>query len=91
MEAVLDAHHHFWRQQDLPWLQGEMQPRIFGEYRSIMRNYPIEEFLADAGPLGVVGSVYVQANWPPERAVDEAAWVQAEADRAGAELAIDNA
>ncbi len=81
--AVVDAHHHIWRQRDLAWLQGEEQPRIFGAYRPIMRDYPLEEFIADAAPSGVARSVYVQANWPEDRAFDEAEWVQGEADRAG--------
>ena len=32
MTVIVDAHHHIWRQQDLPWLVGPMQPRIFGAY-----------------------------------------------------------
>lgn len=75
-EPIIDAHHHIWRQSDLAWLQGEMQPRIFGPYRPIMRDYPLAEYLEDVRPHGVVGSVYVQANWPARREVDEALWVQ---------------
>jgi predicted TIM-barrel fold metal-dependent hydrolase len=82
-QPVIDAHHHIWRQADLPWLAGPMAPRIFGPYEPIRRDYPIEEYLADIAGSGVVKSVYVQANWPKERALDEAAWVQAEADRTG--------
>ena len=29
---TIDAHFHIWRQADLPWLVGLMQPRIFGPY-----------------------------------------------------------
>ena len=47
MIPIVDAHHHIWRQADLPWLQGPMVPRIFGPYEPIRRDYPIEEFLAD--------------------------------------------
>ncbi len=86
-EAVIDAHHHIWRQADLPWLSGPMQPRIFGPYDAIRRDYPLEEFNADAGPA-LAASVYVQANWPPARALDEVRWVQGEADRTGQTLAI---
>jgi len=85
--AVIDAHHHIWRQADLPWLSGPMQPRIFGPYEAIRRDYPLEEFNADAGPA-LAASVYVQANWPPARALDEVRWVQSEADRTGQPLAI---
>ena len=27
---IVDSHFHIWRQEDLPWLMGPMQPRIFG-------------------------------------------------------------
>jgi predicted TIM-barrel fold metal-dependent hydrolase len=67
----------------LPWLAGPMQPRIFGPYEPIRRDYPIEEYRADLEGSGVVKSVYVQTNWPPERYEDEAAWVQRTADKAG--------
>jgi predicted TIM-barrel fold metal-dependent hydrolase len=82
-EPVIDAHHHIWRQADLPWLSGPPQPRIFGAYEAIRRDYGIEEYLADTAGCGVVASVYVQANWAPGRSVDEAAWVQSVADRHG--------
>ncbi len=88
MDRIVDAHHHIWRQRDLPWLEGPMQPRIFGPYEPIRRDYSIEEYLRDIEGCGVAQSVYVQANWAPARAVDEVAWVQAEADRAGFPHAI---
>ena len=81
---VIDAHHHIWRQIDLPWLTGPMLPRIFGPYEPIRRDYPIEEFLADIEGAGrAKNRVYVQANWAPERAEDEVAWVQKTADETG--------
>jgi predicted TIM-barrel fold metal-dependent hydrolase len=76
MSGIIDAHHHIWRQADLPWLVGPMQPRIFGPYEPIRRDYDIAEYLDDIRGSGVTRSVYVQANWAPERAFDEAAWVQ---------------
>ena len=81
--AIVDAHHHVWRRQDLPWLDGPMVPRIFGPYEPIRRDYPIAEYLADVTPFGVATSVYVQTNWPLPRSVDEVRWVQEVADRAG--------
>ena len=83
MIPVVDGHHHIWRQADLPWLMGPMQPRIFGPYEPIRRDYPIEEFRTDLDGLSVVKSVYVQTNWSPEAYEDEAAWVQRTADKAG--------
>ena len=67
----------------MPWLIGPMQPRIFGPYEAIRRDYPIEEYRADIAESNVVKSVYVQANWAPERYEDEAAWVQKTAEAAG--------
>ena len=80
---MIDSHHHIWRMRDLPWLSGPEQPRIFGGYASVRRDYLIGEFRSDAEPSGITHSVYVQANWPPGRGTDEAKWVQAVADRNG--------
>jgi predicted TIM-barrel fold metal-dependent hydrolase len=80
---IVDSHFHIWRQKDLPWLVGPMQPRIFGPYEAIRRDYPIEEYRLDAAGTGVEAAVYVQANWAPGRAEDEVAWVSQEADRTG--------
>ena len=80
---IVDAHHHIWRQADLPWLIGPMQPRIFGPYEAIRRDYPIAQYRDDIRSTGVVQSVYVQANWPVDRFEDEVAWVQSVGDETG--------
>ena len=74
MTEIVDGHHHIWRQADLPWLVGPMQPRIFGPYEAIRRDYPIKEYLDDLKGSGVTRSVYVQTNWPSGQFEDEAAW-----------------
>jgi predicted TIM-barrel fold metal-dependent hydrolase len=83
MIAIVDAHHHIWRRHDLPWLEGPMQPRIFGAYESIRRDYPIGEYLADIAGCEVTRSVYVQANWAKAAFEDEVASVQRTADETG--------
>lgn len=83
MMPITDAHHHIWRRADLPWLAGPMQPRIFGPYEPIRRDYPIAEYLDDVRDSGVHRSVYVQANWPVDRATDEVAWVSEAAAGSG--------
>jgi len=80
---IVDGHHHIWRQADLPWLIGPMQPRIFGPYEPIQRDYPIQEYLDDLKDTGATRSVYVQTNWANDRFEDEAAWVQKTADEHG--------
>jgi predicted TIM-barrel fold metal-dependent hydrolase len=82
-ELIVDAHHHIWRLAKTPWLQGPPQPRIFGAYEPLRRDYPIEEYLADAEAAGVVRSVFVQVNVAPGEEVEEVAWVQSVADRHG--------
>jgi predicted TIM-barrel fold metal-dependent hydrolase len=80
---IIDAHHHIWRQVDLPWLQGPTVPRIFGPYDALKRDYSIDEYLQDIEGTGVMKSVYVQANWPKDQALAEVAWVQSVADASG--------
>jgi predicted TIM-barrel fold metal-dependent hydrolase len=83
MIPMVDGHHHIWRQADVPWLLGPMQPRIFGPYEALRRDYPIAEYLSDIAASNVIGSVYVQLNWAKERFEDEAAWVQKTATETG--------
>ena len=80
---MIDAHFHIWRQADLPWLVGPMQPRIFGPYEAIRRDYPMSEYRAEASAAGVEKAVYVQANWPVDRAEAEVAWVETVAHETG--------
>jgi predicted TIM-barrel fold metal-dependent hydrolase len=60
-----------------------MQPRIFGPYEPIRRDYPIREYLDDLAGNDVVKSVYVQTNWAKERFEDETAWVQRTSEETG--------
>jgi predicted TIM-barrel fold metal-dependent hydrolase len=80
---LVDAHFHIWRARDLPWLSGPMVPRIFGPYEPLRRDYPAAEYVAGATAAGIGAAVYVQANWPLERSVDEVRWVQAVHDETG--------
>ncbi|MFC4587094.1 amidohydrolase family protein [Sphaerisporangium corydalis] len=74
--GIVDAHHHIWRAADLPWLQGEMIPRIFGPYEPIRRDYPVAEYAEEATACGITAAVYVQANWPLDRSLDEVHWLR---------------
>jgi len=85
---MIDAHHHIWRQADLPWLLGPERPRIFGSYAPIKRDYLIGEYLDDLQGTGIQKSIYVQANWAPNWFADEARWVQSVAEEHGAPHAI---
>jgi predicted TIM-barrel fold metal-dependent hydrolase len=80
---TIDAHHHVWRLNDLPWLSGPQVPRIFGPYQPICRDYTIDEYRADIAGCDVAKSIYVQTNWPAGHSYDEARWVQSVSDRTG--------
>ena len=80
---MIDAHFHIWRQADLPWLTGPMVPRIFGPYQPLRRDYTMSEYLRDIDGQGVTQAVYVQANWAPEEAEAEVAWVEGVANATG--------
>jgi hypothetical protein len=71
MTDIVDCHHHIWRLEDLPWLNGPVVPRIFGPYEPIQRDYLTAEFRADAESSGISKSVYTQVNWPLDKSVDE--------------------
>jgi predicted TIM-barrel fold metal-dependent hydrolase len=85
---MIDSHFHIWKQTDLPWLMGPMQPRIFGPYEPIRRDYPISEFMLDSAAGEVTSAVYVQANWAAERALDEVSFVAEASRRSGFPIAI---
>jgi predicted TIM-barrel fold metal-dependent hydrolase len=85
---IVDAHHHLWRQADLPWLTGEMVPRIFGPYQPIRRDYPAAEYIAEATDCGISSSVYVQTNWPLDRSEDEIRWLRGVHDETGWPTAV---
>ena len=80
---IVDAHHHIWRQADLAWLNGPTLPRIFGPYEPLRRDYGAPEYIAQATAAGIGQSVYVQANWPLERSLDEVRWVQSVHEETG--------
>ncbi len=85
---MIDAHHHIWRQKDLPWLSGPEQPRIFGSYSAIKRDYLIDEYRSDIDGTGIEKSIYVQANWAANAFEDEVAWVQQSSDESGWNIGI---
>ena len=81
---IVDAHHHIWRQDDLPWLSGPMQPRIFGPYEPIRRDYPIAGISRRSQGHGRRHARSMcRPTGPIDRFEDEAAWVQQTANEHG--------
>lgn len=90
--GYIDAHHHVWAPESRSdigygWLRdiGAMKP--FGDPTPIQRDYLMEEFLAEAA-MPPRASVHVQTDGALPDPVIETAFVQAEADRVGADVAI---
>jgi predicted TIM-barrel fold metal-dependent hydrolase len=89
--AIVDPHQHFW---DLslgrhPWLRDEPPPAFrYGDPRPLRRSYLPADYLADAAPYRVVGTVYVETEWDPADPVGETRWVHDLAARHGLPSAV---
>ncbi|MCE0766031.1 amidohydrolase family protein [Pseudonocardia kujensis] len=61
---IIDAHHHLWDLGALsyPWLTTDIQPKSYGDYAAIRRNYLVADFLADVDSAGVTKSVHLAAG-----------------------------
>jgi predicted TIM-barrel fold metal-dependent hydrolase len=85
---VVDTHHHIWLRKDVAWLKDPPIVRAIGDFFGLRRDIPVEEWMHDAVPQGVVKSVHVTANWGAARALEETRWLQAVADQHGFPHAI---
>jgi predicted TIM-barrel fold metal-dependent hydrolase len=82
---IIDAHHHLWdlgRGYRYPWLQDRPLPSgVCGDLTAIAQDYILQDFKADSAGYDLVKSVHVEAV--SAQPIDETAWLQALADRAG--------
>lgn len=77
--AIVDAHQHFWDPvaNYHPWLRDE--PPIsfrYGDYRAIRRRYLPPDYRADASPVRIDQTVYVETEWDPADPVGEMRYVE---------------
>lgn len=76
---IVDPHQHFWDlgRNYYPWLSDPKPvPFRYGDYTSLKRNYLPPDYRRDAGPLNIVKTVHVQANWDPSDPVGETRWLE---------------
>ena len=76
--AIVDAHQHFWDPiaNYHPWLRDEPPvPFRYGDYGAIRRRYLPRDFRADAAPIRVDQTVYVETEWDPTDPVGEMRYV----------------
>jgi len=77
--AIVDAHQHFWDPvaNYHPWLRDEPPiPFRYGDYRAIRRRYLPPDYRADAAPIAVDHTVYVETEWDPADPVGEMRYVE---------------
>ena len=77
--AIVDAHQHFWNPvaNYHPWLRDKPPiPFRYGDYRAICRPYLPPDYLADAAPIRVDQTVYVETEWDPADPVGEMRYVE---------------
>src|SRR5262245_65981851 len=61
----IDAHHHLWdlKKRNYSWMSSDLKP--------IYRNFLVEDLVKTVTPLGVTGTVVVQAH----QTVEETQWL----------------
>ena len=77
--VIVDAHQHFWdpKINYHPWLRDEPPiPFRYGDYRAICRSYLPPDYRADAAPIRVDQTVYVETEWDPSDPVGEMRYVE---------------
>ncbi len=80
---ITDAHHHLWNlaEGNYPWLSQGNVTRVVGDYAAIRKDYELEDFWRDIGPLRVTRSVHVEAGYERSECTRETDWLQAIAHR----------
>src|SRR6266699_3004946 len=77
--AIVDAHQHFWDPVTNyhPWLRDEPPiPFRYGDYRPIRRRYLPPDYRADASPIRIDQTVYIETEWDPADPVGEMRYVE---------------
>jgi len=81
-QRIVDTHHHLWdlSKHQYPWLTDKIEPKPYGDYAEIRRDYLIEDFLRDVDGTGVGMSVHLNAGIARPDSLLETAWLQSIAD-----------
>jgi predicted TIM-barrel fold metal-dependent hydrolase len=76
LRPIIDAHHHLWLlgRFPYPWLAPDSPPRPFGDHSALKRDYGLADYRNDIERIGVVASVFVEAN-AGASVVSEIEWV----------------
>lgn len=77
--GIVDAHHHLWNLSAgyYPWLQDRYDTDFFlGPYRSICRDYGVEDLRRDTLALRLASSVHVEAERDRADQLGETRWLE---------------
>jgi predicted TIM-barrel fold metal-dependent hydrolase len=79
---VVDSHIHLWdlKTHRYPWLENPGVSFV-GDARELKHDYLLDDLLGEAGDIGVLKLVHVEANHDPADPVEETRWLQSIADR----------
>lgn len=77
---IIDTHHHLWELDRFhyPWLSDHIEPKSYGDYSAIRKDYRIEDYLAAVDTSDVVKSVHLAAGTMD--LMRETEWLQAISD-----------
>lgn len=75
--SLIDPHHHLWAREQIryPWLEAEDTVAFFGSYAPLVRDYLLEDYLADSHNQDLQKSVHVQAESDHENPLAETRWL----------------
>ena len=81
---IIDAHHHLWDLSSgrYSWLTDGPREVVFGSTAPLIRDYLLDDFLADMASIDLVKSVHIQASFADDL-VAETRWLQGIADERG--------
>ena len=81
---IVDAHHHLWELGSgrYDWLTAGPREVVFGSTAPLIRDYLLDDYLADMQSIDLVQSVHIQASFGPDP-VAETRWLQGIADANG--------
>jgi len=88
---IIDTHIHLWDLEKIyyGWLTDQYRDDpVLGNYRSICRNYTLDDFQAETAANNVCGAVHIEATVGGDHPPKETRWVQQQSDGAKYPLGI---
>ena len=76
---IIDPHHHLWdlTSASHPWLTAAAAgENPLGDVAPLLRDYLVDDYLADTAGQNVVASVHIEAGWRPDDPLGETRWLE---------------